>query len=264
MRNVLITGAASGLGKAMAQLFVEKNYNVLVVDIQDESGRAFVEEIKQQGYQAEYYHCNIGSIEDIESLYKEVQDNHQKIDVLINNAGVASAGTLPQTTYEEWQRLISLDLMSVIYITKAFLPLIKQNQQAHIVNIASFAGIALMPGMMSYNVAKSGVIAFSETLHGELNQYGIGVSVACPAFFPTNLVESMDSASDKTKSFVEKQMKNSCVSAEDVAKDIYVGIQKKQFMIISHKDSRIQYFLKRLFPNVFMRKKIKIFNKINQ
>ena len=74
----------------------------------------------------------------------------------------------------------------------------------------------------------------------------------------------MNSASDKTKSFVEKQMKNSGVRAEDVAKDIYVGIEKKQFMIISHKDSRIQYFLKRLFPNVFMRKKIKIFNKINQ
>ena len=184
--------------------------------------------------------------------------------MLVNNAGVASAGKLENTDQTEWQRLINLDLLSVVYGTKALLPLLKQSNKAHIVNTASFAGIALMPGMMTYNIAKAGVIAFSETLHGEMSIHNIGVSVACPAFFKTNLVSSMGDVNPKTKSFIDKQMKTSGVSADDVAKNIFDAVNKNTFMIISHKQSRYQYLLKRFFPNMFLNKKANIYKKIQQ
>jgi len=262
LKNILITGAASGLGKAIANLYANKGWNILVVDIQDELGESFVKELNDAGKSAEYYHCDIGDIQSFDDLYQEVAANHECIDILINNAGVASAGTLESSTPSEWKRLIDLDLMSVIYGTKALLPLLHKSKKAHIISTASFAGIALMPGMMTYNVAKAGVIAFSETLHGELALHNIGVSVLCPAFFQTNLVSSMDGASEKTKGYISNQMQTSGVTADDVALKVYQAVEKNTFMIVSHKSSRRQHLVKRLFPNFVLKKKVQIFKKM--
>ncbi len=259
MFNAVITGAASGLGKAIATLYANKGWNVIVVDIQQELGEHVVSELKAMGNSAEFIYCDIGKKDNFEALYTQLSVNYESIELLVNNAGVASAGTLESTTEQEWQRLINLDLMSVIYGTQALLPLLKKSSKAHIVSTASYAGLALMPGMMTYNVAKAGVIAFSETLHGEMALYGIGVSVLCPAFFPTNLIDSMESASSKTKGFIEKQMTSSGITADDVANDLYQAVENNQFMIISHKEARKQYRLKRFFPNYSLKKKIKLF-----
>jgi len=262
MKNILITGAASGLGKAIANLYASNGWHVLVVDIQDELGIEFVNDLNNSGQSAEYYHCDIGHKQNFDDLAETISAKHECIDVLVNNAGVASAGTLASTTEAEWKKLIDLDLMSVIYGTMAMMPLLMRSKKAHIVSTASFAGVALMPGMMSYNVAKAGVIAFSETLQGEMTLHNIGVSVACPAFFQTNLVSSMTGSSEKTKSFVNKQMQTSNVSADDVARDIYKAVENNTFMVISHKESKRQYLIKRLFPNFVLKKKAQIFAKM--
>ena len=264
MKKILITGAASGLGKAIAKHYANMDWHVLVVDIQDELGGNFVKELNDSGKSAEYYHCDIGQKSSFDDLFEAVNQKHEHLDVLVNNAGVASAGTLESTTQAEWERLINLDLMSVIYGTQALLPLLHKSAKAHIVSTASFAGLMMMPGMMTYNVAKAGVVAFSETLQGEMALYNIGVSVACPAFFQTNLVASMDGASDKTKGFINKQMQSSGVTAQDVAADIYKAVENNTFMIISHKQAKRQYLLKRLFPNFVLKQKVKIFLKLMQ
>ncbi|MCF6319101.1 MAG: SDR family NAD(P)-dependent oxidoreductase [Proteobacteria bacterium] len=264
MKNILITGAASGLGKAVANKYASQGWRILAVDIQDDLGQAFVDELNSSGKRAEYYHCDIGHKKNFDVLYQQISAKHKCIDVLFNNAGIASVGTLASTTEDEWDRLIRLDLMSVIYGTMAMMPLLHNSPKAHIVSTASFAGIALMPGMMSYNVTKAGVIAFSETLQGELALHNIGVSVACPAFFQTNLVNSMTDASDRTKGFISNQMQTSGVTADDVANDIYQSVENNVFMIISHQQSRRQYLLKRLFPVRTLAQKIKTFAKLMQ
>ncbi len=264
MKKILITGAASGLGKAIAQLYASKGWLILAVDIQDDLGTKFVNELNSTGYAAEYYHCDIGQHQDFISLFEQVSSKHDCLDILVNNAGVASAGKLENTDQTEWNRLINLDLLSVVYGTKTLLPLLKQSKKAHIVSTASFAGVALMPGMMTYNVAKAGVIAFSETLHGEMSVHDIGVSVVCPAFFETNLVSSMGDVNPKTKKFIDKQMKVSGVSADDVAQDIFDAVNKNKFMVISHKQSRLQYLMKRFFPIMFLNKKANIYKKMQQ
>lgn len=264
MKNILITGGASGLGKAIANKYAKQGWRVLIVDIQDESGQKFVNELNENNKHAEYYHCDIGHKKSFDQLFKEVSAKHDCLDILINNAGVGSVGALEKTTESEWDRLMRLDLMSVIYGTQALLPLLKKSKKAHIASTASFAGLANMPGMMSYNVAKAGVIAFSETLHGEMALYNIGVSVICPAFFQTNLVDSMQGASDKTKRFIHKQMQTSGITADDVANDIYRAVEKNTFMIISHAQARRQVWVKRFFPKFFMNQKTKIYRKIMQ
>ncbi len=261
MKNILITGAASGLGKALAQYYANLDFRVLVVDIQDAIGQEFVAKLQADGKHARYYHCDIGSTDDIQQLYNNVSQEFNCLDILINNAGIAAAGTIEETSIDQWQRLLNLDLTSLFFTTKTFLPLLKQPNQAHVVNIASYAALVNYPGMMAYNVAKAGVVAFSESLAVELSPFAIGVSVACPAFFKTNLLDSMPNASHKTKNYIANQMQKSDITANHIAADIAKAIENNTFMVISHKQANRQYSLKRLFPNAFLKKKIKFYKR---
>ena len=110
--------------------------------------------------------------------------------------------------------------------------------------------------MMSYNVSKAGVIALSETLRAELGYRNIGVSVICPAFFKTNLLDSMSPTDEGVKPLVKKWMENSKISADDVASDVIKGIEDNQLMVISHDYARKAYHFKRFFPKWYMKKLI--------
>ena len=207
-------------------------------------------EVDALGGKAMVAMCNITKEADFESLRDRLEQEWGGVDVLVNNAGICSAGTLEQSTYCEWQRLLDVNLLGVVRGSKTFASLIaKQGHGGHIVNVASMAGIACAPGMISYNVSKAAVIALSESLRHELAGDGVGVSVVCPAFFETNLLESMNR--QDTIKLVNHLMKTSGVTAEDVADHVYRGVQAKEFMLITHKDARWQYFLKRLSPDLF-------------
>ncbi len=244
MKTVVITGAASGLGKAIANYYSQQQWQVVIADIQDELGKAVVEEINSQGCTAYYFHCNIGKPADFIDLARFTEETTGHCHLLVNNAGVASAGTLMQSDEAEWHRMINLDLMSCVRGCQAFIPLLKSSATASsptsIVNIASLAGLALMPGMITYNVAKAGVIALSETLRGELVKDHIHVAAACPSFFKTNLTNSMISSDQATVNRVNGWMEKSALTADSVALDIAEGIAKGERLILS--DKKIKHY----------------------
>lgn len=148
--------------------------------------------------------------------------------------------------------------MSCVRGAKAFIPLLKKSASEGspnaIANVASFAGVALMPGMMTYNVAKAGVIAFSETLRCELKRDNIHVAAACPSFFKTNLTSSMISSDPATIKRVEGWMEKSSLTAESVAKDIADGLNDKLSLIFSDKSMKKTYGRITWFYYKFMRK----------
>lgn len=261
MKTVVVTGAASGLGKAIAKHYANLDYQVIVADIQDELGQETVTEIIAMGGKANYFHCDISKVDDFSSLAEFTDQTTGQCNVLINNAGIAASGTLMQSTEDEWQRLIELDLMSCVRGAKAFIPLMKKSASNEapnaIVNIASLAGVALMPGMMTYNVAKAGVIAFSETLRCELKREHIHVAAACPSFFKTNLTSSMLSSDAATIERIEGWMEKSALTAESVAKDIENGIDAKLNLIFS--DNSMKKYFRRIswFYYKFMSKALR-------
>ncbi|MCF6299899.1 MAG: SDR family oxidoreductase [Proteobacteria bacterium] len=261
-KTMVITGAASGLGRALALTAAKQGWQICVADINETDGKTVVDEINNLGSKAIFCYCDIGKVEDFENLRKEAVKAFKRIDVLVNNAGVASSGTLMDTTENEWTRLIELDLMSVIRGSKAFVPVLQKGHNPAIINTASFAAIALAPGMMSYNVTKAGVLAFSASLRAELDSLGIHVGVVCPSFFKTNLVESMQSSSQQTKARINKWMTNSSFTAEDVAQDILNGVKDRRFMILNDKFTKTGYKISRWFPEYFYRKKMKQFSKM--
>lgn len=248
-KRIAITGAASGLGRATALRFAREGWSICIADIHMARAIEVAREVEKAGGKALVFECNIAKEEDFQKLAQHLETEWDGVDVLVNNAGISSSGTLQESTYAEWQRLLDINLMGVVRGCKVFTPLLEKQGKAHIVNVASFAGIASAPGMITYNVAKAGVISLSESLRHELSSKNIDVSVVCPAFFPTNLMESMNR--EETKALVTKLMRRSGVTAEDVAEDIYQGVKHKEFMLITHKDARMQYKMKRLSPELF-------------
>ncbi len=246
MNTAVITGAASGLGRAIANYYAKQGWQIIVVDIQEQASNEVVNEIIGNGGKAYFFNCDVAKSENFTALASFTKATTGQCNLLVNCAGVASSGALMDTDEDEWHRLISLDLMSCVHGSKAFIPLLRESASPSstnaIVNVASFAGIALMPGMITYNVAKAGVIAFTESLRCELKKEHIHVAAACPSFFKTNLTSSMTSSDPATIERINKWMENSPLTAESVAADIARGILNKETLIIS--DKKVKKYLR--------------------
>ncbi len=256
-KRVLITGGASGLGKAIVMKFAKLGWKIAVVDINIEGAKQVADDANKLGAEAIALYCNIGEDEHFISIAKDLKDRWDGLDIIINNAGIATTGMMVDCTPEQWHRAINLNLTSVYRGCNYWLPLMSQDGPGHIVNTASAAGIMLAPSMLSYNVSKAGVVALSDTLRSELAYRNIGVSVICPAFFKTNLLDSMSPSEQGFKPLVEKWMESSKITADDVAMDVIKGIEKDTFMVISHDYARKAYRFKRFFPKMFMKGMIK-------
>lgn len=252
-RRIVITGAGSGLGRAIALCFARAGWRVAIADINANGMEETLAAVRQVGGSGLIQACNVTREEDWVRLRDRLQQDWGGVDVLVNNAGVAAAGSVVDSQMSDWQRLIDINLMGVVRGCRSFVPMMLAQGSGHVVNIASFAGIACAPGVAPYNVVKAAVIALSETLRGETVDSGVDVSVVCPAFFPTNLAQSMHGSDPAAIQFTERAMQRSGVSAEDVALDIMRAVEHSRFMVITHKDARWQWRIKRAAPETFQR-----------
>lgn len=259
---MVITGAASGLGKSLAVQATTRGYAVAVADVQDDMGHAVVNELNQVGGSAAYFNCDVSRSENLQNLKDQVLGAFGQVDVMVNNAGVGSQGNLEHTTEAEWDRQWQINVMGVVRGCQSFIPELRKSENPAIVNVASFAAIALAPGVSSYNVAKASVYALSETLRCELAEDNINVTVVCPAFFQTNLVASMHGTDEKIKSQINRWMAKSKYTSDDVANMILDAVEKKQFMVLCDKQTKWQYRISRWFPNFFFKQKVKMIKKM--
>lgn len=251
-QRIVITGAGSGLGRAIALRFASAGWKLAIADVHAARMADTLQQVEQLGGSGFTQPCDVRNQADWQALADQVQSTWGGVDVLVNCAGIATGGSVVDSRFEDWNAVLDINLMGVVRGCKAFVPMLLAQKSGHVVNIASFAGIACPPNMASYNVAKAGVIALSESLRAETIDEGVDVSVACPSFFKTNLTESFANPADAwMKQFTDKVMERSKVTAEDVAADIYDAVQKRRFMVITHKDARLQWRIKRAAPEVF-------------
>lgn len=251
-KTVFITGGASGLGKATAIHFARKGYRVCIGDIHEERGIATERELLAIQPDCLFRRCDVSKSEDLEAIRDELVKLWGGVEVVINNAGVAGvAGFIEDTTVTDWDWVLNINLLGVVRGCRTFIPVMKAQGYGHIVNIASMAGLMNAPMMANYNVSKAGVISLSETLRTELSSFGIGLSVVCPAFFATNLTESMRSTVPGMESKVHKMMARSGVSAEDVGKAIYDAVDNDEFYVLTHQQEKRLWQFKRLWPDGF-------------
>lgn len=249
--RVLITGGGSGLGLALAQRYARDGAQLLIVDIDRARAQAACAALLGEGHRA--FATDVGDDASMHALKAEVEAAVGGVDVLVNNAGIASGGPLLGSTMEEWRRLLEINLLGVVRGTQAFLPGMLERGRGHVVSTASFAGLAGAPGIMSYGVAKAGVVAFSEQLRAELHGSGVAVSVLCPSFFRTNLLENFHGDA-KVRSTAARMMQRSPDTLDAVADATYAALKARRFLVLPTKHEPLRWRIKRWFPDYYFKR----------
>lgn len=260
-KRVIITGAGSGFGRALALVFAEKGWRIGVSDINEERADETIGLVGKAGGTGEKYICDVTDPEQIEAMAAHYLDKWDGVDIMVNNAGVASAGYMEETPLDLWRWMLDVDLMSVIYGCRTFIPIMAEQGFGHLINMASCAGIASFPEMSCYNVPKAAVISLSETLRMELAPKNIGVTVIAPTFFKTNLMDQFKSPRARQANMAGSFFEKSKVTAEDVARHAYTCAEKNKFYAVRQIDGKAVWFMKRLFPEIYLRVSARIYKK---
>jgi NAD(P)-dependent dehydrogenase (short-subunit alcohol dehydrogenase family) len=251
-KTVVITGAGSGFGRGLALDFAKLGWKVAVSDINMERAEESVRLVKGAGGQGIAIRCDVTKPEEVQGLADAVISKWGTVDIIINNAGVPVLGFMEKITLEDWRFEIDVMLMSVIYGCRTFIPIFKKQGWGHIVNTASSAGIVSLPEMSPYNVTKAGVISLSETLRGELKGSNIGVTVVCPTFFKTNLMDQARSTDERQLKMGEAFFnKFSFGTVDSVSRATLKAIKKNKLYVLPQPDSKLFWFMKRMTPNTY-------------
>ncbi len=249
-RSIVITGAGSGLGRALALRYARDGWRVAVLDIETGRARSVAAEVKQAGGEAMSVTCDVSDESSVKRAARRVEKAWGSPDILVANAGVAGSGTLEETPMDTWRWIFEVNVFGVVATCRAFLPMMTAAGSGHVVTVASAAGFVAAPGMAAYNASKAAVISISESLRGEVAPRGIGVSVVCPSFFQTRLLEEFR-GSDASREIAAKLMSRSGLQADDVAESIHRAVRKNEFMVVPHADASRILLVKRFAPEVF-------------
>lgn len=195
----LITGASSGIGEASALSLAAEGARVAVVARRVERLQEVVRKIQQNGGQALPIVADVADEQQVAEMVKHVKNTLGRIDILVNNAGVMLLGQIDGANTEDWRRMVAINVMGLMYTTHAVLPLMKEQNRGHIINISSVAGRIARAGSGVYNVTKWGVVAFSEALRQESYKNNIRVTVIEPGAVATELTDHITDESARQK-----------------------------------------------------------------
>ena len=247
----VVTGAGSGIGRATARLLAQHGATVHVVDINGVAAATVAREI---GSLATSHEVDVTQPEQLEALAEAVYTAHGHVDILHNNAGIGHGGDIETTTVEDWQRVISVNLLGVAYGVQAFVPrMLTQGGSAVIVNTASEAGLIPIARMAPYCASKFGVVGMSESLDAELKPKGIRVIAVCPGIINTPIISQgimrgqMGDDHHKIVAFYEKFG----ASPESVATAILAAIDRPRLIVPAPRSHvTLPYLLHRLSPRL--------------
>jgi short-subunit dehydrogenase len=185
----------------------------------------------------------------VEALAREADARFGGVDLVVNNAGVAVGGEVGAIPVEDWRWIVSINLMGVVHGCHAFAPRLRAQRAGHVINVASAAGLVASPGMAAYNATKFGVVGLSEALYAELAPFGVGVTVLCPTFFPTQIVDSARGAGGEAlTAMAKKLMAASKLDAGGVARAALQAADAGRMYCVPMRDGRAMWALKRLAP----------------
>jgi NAD(P)-dependent dehydrogenase (short-subunit alcohol dehydrogenase family) len=251
-KTAVITGGASGIGLATAIQFSKAGANLVLGDIEDGPLETQVGELRSHGATVIGVHCDVAKESDVEALRDAALKEFGAVHVIFNNAGVAGGSTIG-TPKKIWDWVMSVNLDGVVNGMNAFIPLFLEQNEGHVVNTASEAGLVGVAGMGPYNASKFAVVGISESLFHELANTGknVHVSVLCPNFVRTRIFESERNMPKELASFAENSegaeikkiaaaLVNAGIDAADVAKAVEDAVVNEKFWILTHEHSALR------------------------
>lgn len=255
-----ITGAGSGIGRALAQQLASVGCHLALSDVDARGLAETTELVSAKGVTVTSTRVDVADRAAVQAWADASAEAHGRINLVFNNAGVAQAGTVEGTSLEDYEWIININLWGVIYGTKAFLPHLKASGDGHIVNVSSIFGLFAQPGMSAYNVTKFAVRGFTESLRQELDMAGNGVSATCvhPGGIKTNIAKTArtssslaqvtgKSADESTQAF-EKLFRT---SPEKAADTILAGVRRNARRVLIGGDAYAVDLMQRLLPTAY-------------
>ena len=243
----IVTGGASGIGRAVGQALAREGAIVVLADVQADLGQETAAGIASDGGKAEAVVLDVTDRDAVRALWVRVREQHGRLDYVFNNAGVNVAGELRDTTLEDWDRLIEVNLKGVVYGTHEAYALMREQGFGHIVNTASLAGLVPPVGEGAYAATKHGAVALSMALRAEARAFGVDVSVVCPGVIETPMVDTGTYLClDKDDLLRELPIK--LYSVDATAEIILNGVRRKRAIIIVTAFARIAWWIYRLAP----------------
>jgi short-subunit dehydrogenase len=246
-RVAVVTGAASGVGRATATALAAKGCEVALVDIAEEPLAKAAAELVEQGCRVSTHRADVSDAARMQALPPEVVAEHGGVNILVNNAGVSVTGTFEEQSLEDLQWIIGINLWGVIHGCKFFLPELRRAEEAHIVNISSMFGFIGVPTQSSYCATKFAVRGFSEALWLELAESPIGVTSIHPGGVKTEIGRTMRSYDDATRDATLQGLERSR-PPEAVAKAIVRAIEGRKLRAIVGVEAYAAEWMKRLLP----------------
>lgn len=247
----VITGGASGLGRAMAERFASAGMRIVLADVEPNALAQAEAEMKSAGAKVIGVRTDVSKAAEVEALAQKTLAAFGGVHLVANNAGVAPLGNAWENSVADWEWTLGVNLWGVIHGVRVFTPiLLAQGGEAHIVNTASVSGLISPPGSAMYNVSKHAVVTLTETLYHDLalQRASIGCSVLCPAYVPTGIVDSernrpaqlQNPAREKSaeqqarEALLRKAVTSGKLSAGDVAQKVYEAVRDGRFYILTH------------------------------
>src|SRR5450756_1778214 len=246
----VITGGASGLGRAMADRFAREGMSIVLADVEPNALAKAEAEMKAAGAKVIGVRTDVSKAAEVEALAQQALAAFGGVHLLANNAGVAEGGNVWDNTVADWEWVLGVNVWGVIHGVRVFTPImLKQGTEGHIINTASVAGLISPPGMGIYCVSKHAVVTLSECLHHDLAQKTdkLKCSVLCPAYVPTGIADSgrnspaalketrqKRAADNALDASLKKAVQSGKLTAADVAQKVFEAVRDERFYILTH------------------------------
>ena len=215
-KTALITGAARGIGKAIALKFAEEGANIAFTDLViDENGKATEAEIAAKGVKAKGYASNAADFAQTEEVVKQVKEEFGSIDILVNNAGITKDGLMLRMTEAQWDAVIAVNLKSAFNFIHACVPVMMRQRKGSIINMASVVGVHGNAGQANYAASKAGLIALAKSIGQEMGPKGIRANAIAPGFIDTAMTQALPD--DIRKEWISKIPLRRGGTVEDIA-----------------------------------------------
>jgi NAD(P)-dependent dehydrogenase (short-subunit alcohol dehydrogenase family) len=244
-KQVLVTGAGSGIGLECARAFARRGANLVVSDINEDALGKVHEEISAIGVRCLAETCDVSKQDSVQQLASAVHAAAGPLDVLVNNAGVAFLGGFQQTPIAEWRRIYDINVLGIVHCIQAFLPAMRQaGGERKIVNVASAAGFSPLPNMSAYAASKHAVVGLSEVLAQELHDTEVSVLVVCPGIINTAIVHVSPTASGMSEAQISRLQKyyaDEGCAPDCVAADVVRSVERDDELLFTGPGARLGY-----------------------
>ncbi|MCU0880993.1 MAG: SDR family oxidoreductase [Pirellulaceae bacterium] len=245
----VVTGAGSGIGRAIALRLAREGANLHLLDIDLPAAERVAEEARRLGVEAASTQCDVSQLAELEAAVAEIRRRWTAVAILVNNAGIAWYGHSLKMPADDWDKLLAINLHAPIHLSRLLLPVMLKQPEAHIVNMASISGWVCGARMTAYHASKFGLIGFSEALRAEFLARKIGVTAVCPGPVKTNLYRASET------SYTDRDTPEPpawlCTTPERVAGATIRAIYRNKAIALVSPMAWLLYYSKRLAPWIF-------------